>query len=193
MHMSWSPRFAYILCGGAAAIIAAVFAAVLYVQISTLAAERDGAARGLADERGRASRLQADLGQLRQDYDVQKIAHGELVRSKEAVEQDRDGWKSRGEKAGREHVAVEGELKTVQAKLSETEMSLKRTREALEAAEQEKGGLRNRAEKAEREKSEADGREAGARALLAERDRELAAARTDISNRDEEIRKLQTR
>jgi chromosome segregation ATPase len=189
----WSPRFSYVLCGAAAAVIAAVFAVVLYVQINTLAAERDGAARGLADERGRTSRLQADLGQLRQDYDLQKIAHGELVRSKEAVEQDRDGWKSRAEKAEHEHIAVEGELKTVQAKFGalekdrdgwrtlagETEASLKRTRVALE--------------KAEREKGEADGREAGARALLAERDRELAAARTDISNRDEELRKLQTR
>jgi chromosome segregation ATPase len=165
-----SSRSSYILSGVATAVIAAGLAAVLYVQINALAAEKDSAVRGLADEHNRASRLQADLAQMKQDYDVQKAAYGELVRGKQAVEQDRDGWKGRAEKAEHEQiearereaaamrqlestkddyeksktafVALEGELKMVQAKLSETETSLSQTKEALEKAERERNEAR---------------------------------------------------
>jgi chromosome segregation ATPase len=209
--MSWSHRFSYILSGVAAAAIAAGLAGVLYVHINTVAAERDGAVRGLGDERSRASRLQADLGQMKQDYERgladERSRAGrlqadldQLKGSKEAVEREGveirereaaavrqfEAAKDAFEKSRTASMALEGELKTVQAKLGalekdrdgwrtlagETETSLKRSREALEAAEKEKDSWRTRAEKAERE---------------------LEKAKGALAERDEEIRKLQGR
>jgi chromosome segregation ATPase len=158
-----SSRFFYILSGVATAVIAAVLATGLFVQLNTLVAKNDATVRSLADEHNRVSRLQADLTQTKQENDAQKAAYGELVRSKQAVEQDRDGWKDRAEKDEREEAAaarelesakdayeksrtafaaLEGELKTVQAKLDETETSLRQTREALEKAERERSEAR---------------------------------------------------
>jgi chromosome segregation ATPase len=202
-----SSRFSYTLSGVAAAALAAGLAGVLYVQINTLAAERDGAARGLADERGRVGRLQADLDQLKNGKDAVE---------RRAEKAEREGVEARAASA-----ALEGQLKTAQDKLGalekdrdgwraragEMETSLKSSKEALEAADKEKGSWRSRAEKAEQERSAAEGREASAkaqlqaeqqahektRAVLAERDRDLAAARADVDSRDEEIRKLQGR
>jgi chromosome segregation ATPase len=194
MSLSRLPQYSSQILTGIAAVVAAVLAVALYVQI-----DRTGA-------------LQVDLDRLKRDYDGLNEAKGRVATEKEAVERDRAGWRERAQKAERESNEVQARLADATRLLQAEQQAHEKTRSAFAAlgrevaaaqaktgeVERERDGLRGRAEKAERESSEGQTRLSdAARELQAEQQAlekirgELFAAQAELNSRNEEIRRLE--
>jgi chromosome segregation ATPase len=178
MSLSRLPQYSsQILTGIAAAVVAAVLAIALYVQID------------------RAGDLQADLDQLKKDYDGLNVARGRLLTEEEAVERDRAGWRERAEKAEREGNEVQARAAEAARLLQAEQQAHEKTRSGLAALgrevaaaqaknnelERDRDGLRDRAQKAERESNEVQARAADAARLLQAEQQAHQKARSDLA------------